>query len=193
MSMMSPSLLALASQGEHRRSAECEPKPYKAADVPAFKAHMIHNLGHSWVMNFTTVSPAGWPVGSPCRYVFTVDAADRPTLYTFVRRGGREHANILGNPRVSYSVFHAVSFERRRETRAVQTQALAEVVSEPDTWLTQARSLAEKGGWEPSQTPTPKTHVLLRIETLHAVYNQGSSRPLWGSLDYLEDLRDSAR
>lgn len=183
-------LFRLAAAKDYCDQDELLPKPYKPADLDAVKAEVIEFLHNTPLMNLSTVTPEGWPVGH-CMHFSTVEhAGGRPVIYTFTHKQTRKLVNLAGNPRVSISCYKTISFERRRETRAFYGTGLAKVFDDGPDWRAAESAHETKSGQEYVKLLRTERQPLVRIDILRGVWFNPQRKPQHGLIDYVLENAD---
>lgn len=169
----------ITASGAHRLDQLGAPKPYASNLEPRFREEIVTLLQSARSLQLTTVDEDGWPTVSDGACVAVAGQNNRPIVYYFAEPDAPEIRNIDREPRVTFLMFRASSFEKRRETRSVQMQAVATGVTDADE-IAAARSAAAKR----DDAAALRDLCVVRIEAAFAVYSNISARPQWGAIDY---------
>lgn len=184
MSAFPAAIADLAYSLAHRDGQEDAPKPYKADAEPIFRANLIEVLPKFSFLYLGTLTQDGWPFGGAARFVSHAADGERPVLYVEAEDGSMIAHNVKCNPRVTCEAHFAISFEQRRETRAVQFQGLASIVTDAEERaLVRARFDSKFDGDGPQ--PARQGDTIIRIDSLSVVFFYPAARPQWGMIDYV--------
>lgn len=184
MTQLAPPIAELALSGSYRRGQELAPKAYKPEIEPTFRANATEVLRKLEFAFVGALSPGGWPMGTPVRFASATDEGERPILYFQVDEGAPVATNIQGNPRVTLEAHYAVSFEERRQTRAVQMQGLATLV-EDEAEAGAALSAIKTKYAEKTDFEEVECGRIVRVDILSLIFFYPMGRPQWGYIDYL--------
>lgn len=187
-----PLLLSLARSGDHRQDQALMPAHYADEHIDAVMTEAFELLHAQPMMNLSTVTPEGWPVGH-CMHFSTVEyPGRRPVIYTFTHESTRKLINVEANPRVSISCYKAVSFERRRETRAFYGLGLAKIVREGPDWQAACAAHEAKPGYEHVKLVREDRMPLLRIDIIQGVWFNPLRKPQHGRIEFSLEGIDGA-
>ncbi|KAK8839305.1 hypothetical protein M9Y10_032238 [Tritrichomonas musculus] len=151
----------------------------------AVRKLIIDKLSQGELVYMSTISPDGWPI-TDCLHFATVPGEnDRPIFYLFTHENTRKLENIANNKRVSISVCHTVSFERRNETWAFQFMGLAEEVKDKAEIDRAIKANREKKGYEFTAHLPLEQQPCIRVEPVFGSFTCPQADPKACSIDYL--------
>lgn len=156
--------------------------PAEKAD--SVKQVVLDKLQDGELMYLSTLSPTGWPVTDCMHYVSVEGENKQPIIYMFTHNHVRKLENIAKDSRVSVSVCHAVSFERRNETWAFQFMGTASRVLDPDEIKQAVSATRAKKGYEFAAKLPLETQPCIRIDPLYGAFMSGDSDPAACSIEY---------
>lgn len=151
------------------------------------KELVIEKLSEGELMYLSTISPEGWPITDCMHYAVVKGEKSRPVIYLFTHDHVRKLDNIANDSRVSVSVCHAVSYEKRNETWAFQFMCTAGAVTDQAETALAIKATREKKGYEFAANLPLEKQPCIKVEPVFGVWTCGLGDPKICSIDYLAD------
>lgn len=161
---------------------EAAPAPFKDSALEEVSATILAFVAGQSLLHLGYLDGDQWPIGAARYYATGTPAGARPVLYVAFPADCPEVGHLKADGRVSASIFLATGFERRREAKSLQLQAIATIVEGTAERQAAVQDLAARGAEALPNGPSDAT--IFRIEPAAAVLFNAAGRPQWGFIDY---------